>query len=965
MNRIYLFFLLFSGALLFSTETYSQDSCVTWVAPSAITGWVDFNTDFGGAPCDDGSGCPFNEITGFEVFASEAYTVNGFIAGAEYAFSMCNGPGAGTWVPDFTIIAPSGTVDAFGAGDGDGCTITWTASEDGTYMIVINEADNCGGGDNTAISNGFPALTCNGATCAPVTTSCNAGTLETSGFLSLCPSDSFNLNVIGDTIPTGGGFGYVFSPGVDGTGATEGAFVLSSASEMATYNNDLNGILSSNGLSSFVGSWIVRGAIYSDINNAFETICSTTEDSLVVNFVNLNLSVINDGEGAATVTANGGAMPYTYLWANGDTTQTAIGIAEGFIHVTVTEAGGCTATDSVFVTEGVSIDSVCVAGTLTTTGTIYICPLDSFSLNVISDTIPLNGGFGYVFTPREDGTGAIESEFIFRNVAQSISFNNDLNGALSGNGLLPFAGTWVIRGAVYTDDTNAFNSICSLTEDSLVVSFSGLSISIADNGDNSATANASGGVEPYTYAWSNGNTTQTATELDGLSTVTITDQNACSAIDSIFIGIVMEEACATWQEPSDTTGWTDFNDAFGGAPCDDGTGCPFNEITGFEVFASEAYSVDGFVAGGTYSFSMCNGPGAGTWIPDFTIIAPSGAVDAFGAGDGDGCTITWTASEDGPYLIVVNEADNCGGGDNTAVSNGFPALTCNTSTETMCEEVTDSTCIAGILTTAGSIFVCDTSSFDVIVTNDSIAAGGGFGYVFSPGANGAGALGGAFILSGANQMTSFNNDLGGILSSNGLAVFEGTWVIHGAVYTNANDPNNAFSNICDLTADSLVVTFGQSPIIEDLVDNGDGSATVTASGGIEPYIYQWADGQTTQTATGLPSGEVDVQVIDANGCAVTATLDIAVGLYDIDQLTSLSIFPNPASDKFFVEIALNTQEVISMQLYDFTGKKVQNLVPESTTLNTFEFNVANYPAGIYVLHIQIGEHSVSRKIVVE
>ncbi|MEZ4932093.1 MAG: hypothetical protein R2788_08250 [Saprospiraceae bacterium] len=30
---------------------------------------------------------------------------------------------------------------------------------------------------------------------------------------------------------------------------------------------------------------------------------------------------------------------------------------------------------------------------------------------------------------------------------------------------------------------------------------------------------------------------------------------------------------------------------------------------------------------------------------EFTIVAPSGMIDAFGLGDGDGCTISWTASE--------------------------------------------------------------------------------------------------------------------------------------------------------------------------------------------------------------------------------------------------------------------------------------------------------------------------------
>ncbi|MCB0580072.1 MAG: hypothetical protein KDD10_12285, partial [Phaeodactylibacter sp.] len=94
----------------------------------------------------------------------------------------------------------SGAVDAFGPGDGDGCTITWTASEDGTYLIVINEAGQCGGGNNTNTDNGFPALTCLGN----VITACVLDSLETTGTTVVCNGDSFELATYGnDTIPTG------------------------------------------------------------------------------------------------------------------------------------------------------------------------------------------------------------------------------------------------------------------------------------------------------------------------------------------------------------------------------------------------------------------------------------------------------------------------------------------------------------------------------------------------------------------------------------------------------------------------------------------------------------------------------------------------------------------------------------------------------------------------------------------
>lgn len=119
--------------------------------------YTDFNTEFGGAPTTEGV---TNEITNFEVWKSEAYLMDGIVAGTEYTFSICNGLGAGSWIPDFTIKTPSGGVDAYGVDTDGGCSITWVATESGTYTIGINEEGNCG--VVAEIDNGFPAITNNG-----------------------------------------------------------------------------------------------------------------------------------------------------------------------------------------------------------------------------------------------------------------------------------------------------------------------------------------------------------------------------------------------------------------------------------------------------------------------------------------------------------------------------------------------------------------------------------------------------------------------------------------------------------------------------------------------------------------------------------------------------------------------------------------------------------------------------------
>ena len=46
----------------------------------------------------------------------------------------------------------------------------------------------------------------------------------------------------------------------------------------------------------------------------------------------------------------------------------------------------------------------------------------------------------------------------------------------------------------------------------------------------------------------------------------------------------------------------------------------------------------------------------------------------------------------------------------------------------------------------------------------------------------------------------------------------------------------------------------------------DGSVIAFGSGGVPPYNYIWSNGATTQSQTGIASGNYDVAVTDANGC---------------------------------------------------------------------------------------------------
>ena len=66
----------------------------------------------------------------------------------------------------------------------------------------------------------------------------------------------------------------------------------------------------------------------------------------------------NTADGSASVTAIGGTSPYTVLWSDGQTTQTATGLVAGTYTATVTDANGCVSIITVEVPDKTAIEEL-------------------------------------------------------------------------------------------------------------------------------------------------------------------------------------------------------------------------------------------------------------------------------------------------------------------------------------------------------------------------------------------------------------------------------------------------------------------------------------------------------------------------------------------------------------------------------------------------------------------------------
>ncbi|GLR19026.1 T9SS type A sorting domain-containing protein [Portibacter lacus] len=76
-----------------------------------------------------------------------------------------------------------------------------------------------------------------------------------------------------------------------------------------------------------------------------ETIELVSPDSILISFSDESME--SDTFATITTTVSGGIPPYQYVWSNGDTTESLVGIANGTYDLTITDANNCEATATV------------------------------------------------------------------------------------------------------------------------------------------------------------------------------------------------------------------------------------------------------------------------------------------------------------------------------------------------------------------------------------------------------------------------------------------------------------------------------------------------------------------------------------------------------------------------------------------------------------------------------------------
>lgn len=193
--------------------------------------------------------------------------------------------------------------------------------------------------------------------------------------------------------------------------------------------------------------------------------------------------------------------------------------------------------------------------------------------------------------------------------------------------------------------------------------------------------------------------------------------------------------------------------------------------------------------------------------------------------------------------------------------------------------------------------------------------------------------------------------------SNGTAPYTFTWSnsattasiqnIAAGVYTvTITDANGA-------VAVTSVTVSEPAPIAVSINKVGN-NLTALPSGGTPPYSYLWSNGEQFAGNNGITFGTYVVTVTDSKGCTATETFVFSSAGIELQQKTSMKVYPNPVSNgsELQVEIFTNKQTNAVFQLTGVNG----NLIAEQQ-LNLTEgankagLSTSNLPSGVYYIRL--------------
>jgi hypothetical protein len=682
-------------------------------------------------------------------------------------------------------------------------------------------------------------------------------------------SDPVNVEIEGDEILCGTNTGTLMASPVNGP-VSQYTYVWNTGSTSPTITNVT------------AGNYSVTAT---DVNGCTDVATATvTSVDLDLDLSSTPTSCSDGDDGTATATVTGGQQPYTYAWSNGGNTATITGLTPGVYGVTVTESG---------------------PGDCKISGNILVTAPDDLNMMATPFNVVCNG----------ESSGNIDVDVSGGTQPYTYLWNT---GAVSEDLFDVPAGNY---SPTVTDANGCTASLNIVISEPAELNVNGTVTNVACDGDagGQIVLTVSGGVQPYSFDWNNGATSQTITNLvAGDYTVTVTDANNCRVVETytvteppaiIVTGIVTDVLCA-----GDNDGAIDLSASGGSgnfsylwsnnATSQDLAGVPAGDYSVTVTDANECSETASFVINEPPAIVLsvtprnleCNGDNSGSievvvsgGTPGY-IVRLNNAVVA--------SPITGLAA--GTYIISVADANGCAGSTTVIISEPAPFTVTSQVTPVACPgEATGAINLTVSGATPSYSFAWSNNAvtedltglvegdYTVTITDNNNCT---YTETFTIGTNGVITITGTVSPAECNGEASGDID---VTVSGGSGTYSYIWSNNATSQDLVNVSAGSYSvtvmdaNGCDAVA-SFVVT--QPDEIEltsttpSITCGGTETGTVTVfpTGGTGPYTYIWNNGDTGMTLSEVGAGAYIVTVTDANGCT-----DVTSGiiLSELPELT--------------------------------------------------------------------------------
>ena len=508
-------------------------------------------------------------------------------------------------------------------------------------------------------------------------------------------------------------------------------------------------------------------------------------------------------------------------WSNGDSSFNVNNLPVGIYTYTYTDSIGCQNSNSINIS---SSSQIVVSETISNA--------QCYNSNDGSISLSINGGI----------------------LPYSVSITDSLNNVVSSSSSLT-AGNYYYT---VSDGNNcSVSNVISLSQpDSLNVTSSITNINCYGENTGSINLTVSGGTAPYSYTWSNGDTTEDISNLiAGQYIVTIIDSNACLYVDTLNVSQPIN--------PISTNNIINnvlcFGDSTGSATINISGGTAGYTLSAFgntlPLIGTNSFTTPSIIPAGIYPYlvtdsNLCVFSDTITILQNTQVIASSTITDISCFGLNDGGVSLVISGGTGPYT------QDWFGADTNALGYGYHQFS-----------VSDSNgCVIN-----DSIFVNEPQELTANATISNVSCYG---------------------LSDGNVSLSINGGTAPYIQNwNG---FNYNQLSAGTYYYLISDTNNCtfFDSVNVSQPDSLFST----SIVSNVLCHGDssGSATISIFGGTAPYTQNWFGVNNNS----LQAGNYIYIVSDTNGCAFLDSVIISEPdsiIYSINQSNSTTCNSNDGS----------------------------------------------------------------------